>query len=375
MSRRKSEEGHFGLYKRDNNFWYYYVYDKDGIRHQYSTGKKVKARAQDYVSQLLMHGDIVRNCPKAKHRLNVFAKDFYDYDNGAFIRDRLARGFHYSVKLAKTNQSALERHIFPYFGDKLIQNIKASEIDAWLLDLPENADISNKTANTALSLFRQVLDEAEKAGIIDSNPARKVDPLAKKDDSTRRRAAFTTKQIKQLFSENWPNRQAQVACMLSAATGMRLGEIRALQRSQIHEDFIYVDASYSEYEGRKTTKSGWGRVVPLHPQLRALLLAVCCSDTYVFTYDGKTPLSASMVPRALTERMSKCGILPPPGQLLTFHSFRHYCNSRLVADGVAGDKIRAIIGHEAEAMTEHYAHLEASDFAEVQEMQLATLGL
>ena len=54
---------------------------------------------------------------------------------------------------------------------------------------------------------------------------------------------------------------------------------------------------------------------------------------------------------------------------LTFHSFRHYFNTKLVASGVRAEKIRAVIGHESEAMTEHYLHLTAEDMKEITSIQ------
>lgn len=67
--------------------------------------------------------------------------------------------------------------------------------------------------------------------------------------------------------------------------------------------------------------------------------------------------------------MDECGIRPKKGTRLTFHSFRHYMNTRLIAVGMQGEKIRAVIGHEDEDMTEHYAHLEAEDLSLVREVQ------
>ena len=56
---------------------------------------------------------------------------------------------------------------------------------------------------------------------------------------------------------------------------------------------------------------------------------------------------------------------------LTFHSFRHFFNSQLVASGVQGELVRAVIGHESEAMTERYLHLQASQMKPIMQVQEA----
>ncbi len=46
---------------------------------------------------------------------------------------------------------------------------------------------------------------------------------------------------------------------------------------------------------------------------------------------------------------------------LSFHSFRHFFNTRLVANGVKGELVRATVGHESQDLTKHYLHLVPSD--------------
>ena len=57
----------------------------------------------------------------------------------------------------------------------------------------------------------------------------------------------------------------------------------------------------------------------------------------------------------------------------SFHCFRHYFNTKLIAAGINPEKVRAIIGHESEAMTERYLHLRASDMQEITEVQKSLL--
>ena len=66
--------------------------------------------------------------------------------------------------------------------------------------------------------------------------------------------------------------------------------------------------------------------------------------------------------------MDKVGIDYKKDNLL-FHSFRHYFNTRLVADGVESEKIRSVIGHESKEMTERYLHLSVKDLENIRKVQ------
>lgn len=366
MSRREVREGDWVLYKRNNGYWYYYYYNAKGQRVYRSTGSKTKAGAKDKISEFIRFG--VREREK-KLTLGYFAQGFYDYDKSHFIKAKLARGYSYTRKSAKVNAGFLENHILPAFGNKKLKDITSASVDRWFLELPKKAKISNKTANNVLTAFRQVMEYAVSEGLIEKNPLDKVKNLAKTSKDTKRRVAFTQEQIRLMFSEPWQNRYAEVACRLAAVTGMRMGEIRALRTENIYEDYIDVCESWSDDDGRKCTKSGWGRVVPISYNVHKMLEGIMPRRGLLFTDDGKVPWGQRVFTRQMYAAMEKHGIKAPNGQMLSFHSFRHTFNTRLLANNVSGEKIRAVIGHEDESMTEHYAHLESSDFEQVSLIQ------
>ena len=91
-------------------------------------------------------------------------------------------------------------------------------------------------------------------------------------------------------------------------------------------------------------------------------------DDYIFTTNGKAPVSGSYINEYLEIAMASAGV---QREGLTFHSFRHFFNSQLVASGVQGELVRAVIGHESEAMTERYLHLQASQMKPIMQVQEA----
>lgn len=367
-------EGTFTLYRRRNGFWYYWTYDKFGRKFQKSTGKKNKTQANIVASERLRNGTLLTFKDVLPFTtFSEYCQNFYIYDQCPYIQGRLARGYKYSQKQAKTNRFYLENYVLPYFGKLAIEGITLGDINRWLIALPKKAEISNKTANNVLTIIRQVLSVAMEDGLIPDNVALKVKPLSKDADS-KRRIAFTREQIKAILS-GWDNNIASSACRLAAVTGMRAGEIRALWQEQIHPTYIEVNASYNNHDdGRKCTKSGYSRLVPITDEIRQLIEKVNSGGDYVFSFDGVHPVSNSYFEKKLKDRMDDLGIVAPEGTILSFHSFRHYFNTRLIAAGVQGEKIRAVIGHEDESMTEHYAHLEPEDLRQILEVQQSAIA-
>lgn len=379
----EAKEGYFCLMRRSNGYYYYWVYDKFNRRIYRSTGQKTRARAMDVAMRRWKDGALLDVPKPVYHSFIDYASGFWDWDTCPIIQDKIRRGGHYSREMAASNAKITDKHITPFFRGVLLEEITPRMATDWLLRLPAEHGISNKTSNNVLTIFRQILDAAVADGLIDRNPARAVKPLIK--DGTRY-GCFTVEQVKALFASPWENMHLFIMCRLAAVTGMRLGEVQALNRGQIKTGYLNVNASWAKKEGRKTTKSGYGRVVPLDPDTMALLRSILPpeDDDLLFTLDGKKPLSGSLVRYALRSRMDELNGGKPDkekgtaGKLfdymnkkapLTYHSFRHFFNTRLVAAGIDGQQIRAVVGHESEDMTEHYLHLSAEDMECIRAVQ------
>lgn len=60
---------------------------------------------------------------------------------------------------------------------------------------------------------------------------------------------------------------------------------------------------------------------------------------------------------------------------LSFHSFRHFFNTRLVANGLNGELVRTTVGHENQDMTKHYLRLVPSDLNTVMDVAKRIVNL
>lgn len=386
MANRRALPGQFSLYRR-NGTWYYWTYDDYGGRHRFSTYETDRQRAFSVCLQRVKDGTLVWEGdpnikPKTALTLSEYGVGFWDYDTSRVIQDKLQRGGHFTRKLASTYAGFFKNHIADSeIGRKLMARLTKADINEWLLSL-KSKGLAPKTANNVLVSLRSMLNQAVEEGLLERSPAESVKPLIGQGT---RRGCFTLEQIRLLFDGGWGrwgDKFTYAGCFLASRTGMRMGEVLALQPYQIQPGSIIVDASWSEEDGRKCTKSGWGREVPITSEIYWMLMEICppTKEGYIFTRNGINPVKDDILRNALRDRMEAINSeheekgLPKPFDLdgpnpLTFHSFRHFLNTRLVAEDIPQMKIQAIIGHESAQMTEHYAHLDAEDLRRVKTIQ------
>lgn len=358
-------EDHFVMYKRENGIWCYYVY-RFGKKVRRSTGERRKGRAYAIAEERAALGDLLclleRTLPKT---FAEFSEPFWNFDTCPILQDKIARGGHFSKGLAKTNRLNVQKYLIPVFGKKYLPEITPAMVNRWLLSVPEKHKVTPQTANKQLTMLRQMLDVAVSENLISENPARKVKPLIPKKTA---KGCFTRDQIKSIFSEPWHNSIVELACRLASITGLRMGEIRALQRDQLTEDSINVTRAFSNTDKLKCTKTGKSRIVPVPHTLFEELLRVPTDGPYIFSLCPGIPVHSDTLRDALYARMEAVGI-DYKKERLSFHSFRHFFNTRLKAAGVDGEMTRAVIGHSSEDMTEHYLHLSAEDLGRIRIIQ------
>ncbi len=370
------EDDRFVLFprkQREKVIWYYYIYDQNGKRWFRSTGTSNKAKARAYVLKKYKDGTLFKF--KTKEVLfKEFAQPFWIWETCPIVNSKIKRGGTLTKGYCRSSRFLLNQKIIPTFGNKAISAITPDMIDKWLLDLPKKYKLCNKTANKAYTILRQMLDIAVRQRLITHNPCQEVARLIEKDG---RRGCFTVEQIGAIFRSEWDDDIALAACKLSATTGMRMGEIRALTPAQVHDDYIEVNAAWGEYDGRKSTKSGETREVPLIPEVRDLLKNLPTfkkPNNLIFSLNGEKPIDFQFISMRLHKVMETNGI-DWRKEGLSFHSFRHFFNTRLVANGVNGELVRATVGHESQDMTKHYLHLVPSDLNTVMDVAKQIVNL
>lgn len=361
----KNDEDYYVLYKAPNGIHYYYVY-RFGRRVKRSTGERVRSRAIRVANERKDRHDLLNEGKAVRYqRFRDFAEPFWDYDRCPIIQDKIRRGGHYSKDLANTNRHNVQKYLIPYFGPKVLEEITPAMVNNWLLGLPKKYGVTPQTASKQLCMLRQMLAVAVFEGLIDDNPASDVKPLVAKPTD---RGCYTTEQIRRLFSEPWNDVLCEYACRLSSLTGMRVGEVQGLTWDCLHDDWISLKHSWAKKEGLKCPKNGRSRVVPIPFEFAEMLRTIPPVSDLIFTFNGENPISERTILSRLHERMEVVGIDWKKDKL-GFHSFRHYFNTRLIAKDVSEAKIRSVIGHGSQKMTDKYAHLSAEDLRQIRTVQ------
>lgn len=359
-------EDHFVLTKRNNGYYYYYVYrwHKRIFR---STGEKVKSRAIEFVLKRIREEDLLGEKEYIRPKtLEEFCRPFFIWDTCPIVQDKLLRGGHYSKTLCDTNRRRIDKYIIPALGKKLLPELTTAHVKTFQRGLINSGQIKAGTANAIFSILKQILNEAVEQALIQKNPCSGVGRVyGVKED----RGCYTLQQVKDLFALTWEDDMVKLACRLAAVTGMRSGEIRALTKDRIREDYIVCDRSYSDKEGLKSTKSRKTRIIPIPEDIRRELLAIPRAGEFIFSYDnGVNPCSKYVFIDKLHDKLSELGI-DWREEKLGFHSFRHFFNTQLISGNVNLEKVQSVVGHSSIKMTENYLHLAAEDMGEVRRVQ------
>lgn len=375
------EEDYYTLVKRPNGTWSYYCYTPEGKRVLRSTGRKKRADAVTEINRRIEEGRLVypNGFVAKKEEKVVYANlaeictDFYIRGKCPIIKRYEEKGRKYSLSRERASRATLVKNILPSFGHIRPEEVTPKMVGDWCTRMKSDEGVKAGTVNNRLVVLSEIFRYLIFAGLASSNPCGKAGNLARTDE--KERTPFTQKQVDILFSdEEWRASPSYWVCLTAALTGLRLAEVLGLKVENVDKDCIHLAGSYSRTEGEKSTKAGWKREIPIPEWLnQGILQFVVVGCPYIFPGKSlKKPMSSTPVYDDLYERIhTRLGISEEERieQNLTFHSFRHFFNTRLRVSGMGGELVRSVIGHEDEKMSEHYTHLTADDMDFVRQVQ------
>ena len=226
--------------------------------------------------------------------------------------------------------------------------------------------LTPSTANIMVKVIRTALNQALRDGFIDTNEANKVTLIKRHEKANRR--PFSLREIQRLLNAADFEWQGIILCGLY--TGQRLTDIALLT----WENLDLVNAQLT-FQTRKTNRS---MALPLAKQLKEYFDKIPAGD------DPKAPLFPSAYARRTRNNnagplsnqfnkvMVKAGLADHKSHQSTgkgrtskrklnelcFHCLRHTATSMLKNAGVSDAVARDIIGHESEAISRQYTHID-----------------
>lgn len=335
-------------YKAKNGKWYVSVYYDNWmgkrdrkVKRGFSTKREALAWEREFLNQ-------------KSGNLDMTFEAFYErYKEDKKDRVRL------NTWLMKTN--VIETKILPYFKDKKMKDIKATDIIAWQNTLLNYRDKSGKPYSptylkTIHNQISAIFNHAVRYYELNDNPAAKAGNMGKEKT---KEMLFWTKPEYLAFSEAIMDKPISFyAFEMLYWCGIREGELLALTTSDfdLKKGTVSITKSYQRISGKdvigspKTPKSN--RVIQM-PDFLIVEIQEYINSIYGVEPETRLfPISKHFLHREMTRGSEASGV-----KRIRIHDLRHSHVSLLIEMGFSAVAIADRVGHESIDITYRYAHL------------------
>lgn len=257
-----------------------------------------------------------------------------------------------------TKKTVLQTHILPFFGNKPINEIKASDVRRWqakLMSSPNNySQTYLKKINTELN---SIINYAKRFYDLNTNPCGKAGTIGK---AKAEEMDYWTYDEYIAFREGVKDKPLSYICFeVLYWTGMREGELLALSPTDIDLDnkLISINRTYQRIGGKdvftspKTRKSK--RKIPI-PDFLCQELSDYIQSRYMLDADERLfPVTKSYLSHEMIRGCKNTGV-----KKIRIHDIRHSHASLLINQGCDALMLADRLGHEKVSTTLNtYSHL------------------
>ena len=257
-----------------------------------------------------------------------------------------------------TKKAVLQTHILPFFGNKPINEIKASDVRRWqakLMSSPNNySQTYLKKINTELN---SIINYAKRFYDLNTNPCGKAGTIGK---AKAEEMDYWTYDEYIAFREGVKDKPLSYICFeVLYWTGMREGELLALSPTDIDFDnkLISINRTYQRIGGKdvftspKTRKSK--RKIPI-PDFLCQELSDYIQSRYMLDADERLfPITKSYLSHEMIRGCKNTGV-----KKIRIHDIRHSHASLLINQGCDALMLADRLGHEKVSTTLNtYSHL------------------
>lgn len=357
--------------------FYYQTYDENGRRtNPLSTGEERIGRARTYCDRLLAEGRLV---PKKRVRWEEFFADFWNYEKSPYVSEEKARDKeHITREYCQSRGSIQKNHLDPALRGRYLDAITKKDLNGLLVAMRRDKGLSANFVNSALGALHTMFSYAVEQNRITKNPVKGIRRFSPTDTS--RPSFLRPAELKKIFAPQqvdsvWKGDTMHYAINLLAATsGLRKSEILALKSKNVRQDHLHIDSGYRPLSGHKSTKNRKARDIPLTDKMRVAIQPFLRSDPekYIFSINGGSrPVSGDTVKEHFYAALRAIGIdeTERNARRLTFHGWRHFFNTYMLAAGVPDSMVRSVTGHSSAAMTTNYTQFSLEHYADVASAQ------
>ncbi len=271
---------------------------------------------------------------------------------------------HHKASWSARLESVWRVHVEPRWGTRRIADIRPTEVQKWIAELP----LSASSVAHAQTVLASILDGAVSDRRLATNPARGV-RLPRKT-TTKPRNYLTANQVHSLADES----KHPDIILLLATTGLRWGEMAALRVRDIDlgRGRIRVERSASKVNSKTiigTTKTHAARSVAVSSSVLKLLapaMAGKAPDELLWCRADGQPLRPPTTTHWFGAAVKRCQAADAKFPRVTVHELRHTAASLMIASGANVKTVQAQLGHKTATMTlDRYGHLFPDDLDDV----------
>jgi len=302
------------------------------------------------------------------HTVKFWVNDMYNLD-GSLMRRRRQKNRSLTDKSAEIRNGLIKNYIIPLWGNLDISELTAKRIDDDLvnvLSFRNQKELSGTIKNTILLILESMFITAIEDGVMENNPAKSVMRFSKAVKN--QRGVIPKNEMELLFPAEhgellniWRNQIYATAYLVLRDTGLRPGELRALQWEDWYPDLRFFPVAKAIESGKRDKVKGTktGSVKPAVVSERAAMeLEILKNEQknyspekFIFANKNGLPLTIHDIAYNFKAGVKRAGL----DNRYSPYWLRHTFNTRML-DILPDDTVRLLMGHATEAMTRHYRH-------------------
>jgi integrase len=223
---------------------------------------ETKIEAEIILKELRLQGWIksyvLADTPQAQD-FTAFLTDFWDWEKSVYVKEKRRKnhGLHKDHCVRQGN--AVRQYWDPFFKGRFLGDITQKDIDDFINHMGDKP-LSAARKNHVIKAGTKALRWAFSKGLIEKDISRGIMLFSGEAEE---RQILSPTAAAAVFRVAWKDNRAKLANMLAAVTGMRQGEIMALQIQDIGKNCLYVRHGWNQTDRLKGTKNNEPRQVEL----------------------------------------------------------------------------------------------------------------
>lgn len=327
------------------------------------SGKSAALRwAQERERYLIRHGD---ERPSAASTSQPAHTDRKEVPTLAEFVPRLFTKYYEAERRApgtiKVVDGRIRLHLVPHIGHRRLDEIGADDVTLIKEKLKGKAV---RTVNGVLTALSVLMHKAMEWG---DTPKREIDiPLLDEPEDEDVEFYDQDAANKMLAAAKTVSPEAHLCVLMGFDTGMRRGEIVALQWKYVDFERNLITVALKDYRGQLgPTKGKRKRRIHMTRRLHETLFAARHErGPFVLMHEDGTRWTGDAIEWRVRQTQWRAGFRTASTlrkERGKSHKLRHSCGSRLAAKGAPALAIKKILGHRDISTTEKYMHLAPRD--------------